>query len=98
MNSKEMHEVESLAHLISNVAKQSCCETIIDIGSGKGYLTQVLAHQYSLKVLGVDNNQLVVTNAQKRKEKIEIKNLQYITSHLSLDLNVEQFLNLVNPI
>lgn len=43
---------------------------ILDLGSGKGYLSQNLALQYGLKVIGVDSSQGNTENAKKRNEKL----------------------------
>ena len=42
----------------------------MDLGSGKGYLSQNLALQYGLKVIGVDSSQGNTENANKRNEKL----------------------------
>src|SRR5690606_12068871 len=70
MNEKKKYECEKLAELISQIAKQNQCTSIVDIGSGKGYLSQLLAHKYELSVIGIDNNKIATHQAQKRKEII----------------------------
>lgn len=42
----------------------------MDLGSGKGYLSQNLALQYGLKVIGVDSSQGNTENANKRNKKL----------------------------
>ena len=43
---------------------------ILDLGSGKGYLSQYLALQYGLKVIGVDSSDSNTQNAFKRNERL----------------------------
>ena len=43
---------------------------ILDLGSGKGYLSQHLALQYGLNVIGVDSSDSNTQNAAKRNEKL----------------------------
>jgi hypothetical protein len=82
MSLKKQHEVEKLSELINKISKKTNTKTIIDIGSGKGYLTQVLSYKYDLNVIGIDNNDLNTKNAQKR-----INNLETQNKKLKLDKN-----------
>lgn len=43
---------------------------ILDLGSGKGYLSQHLSLQYGLNVIGVDSSDLNTQNAVKRNERL----------------------------
>lgn len=43
---------------------------ILDLGSGKGYLSQHLSLQYGLNVIGVDSSVLNTQNAVKRNERL----------------------------
>ena len=43
---------------------------ILDLGSGKGYLSQHLALQYGLNVIGVDSSDSNTQNAAKRNERL----------------------------
>lgn len=88
---------------LSLISVNSIPYLVIFKGSGKGYLSHVLAHEYDLNVLGIDNKEIVTRGAAQRKKQIE-KNtkketkFQPITSHLSLDLNVPQFLEILSPL
>ena len=42
----------------------------MDLGSGKGYLSQYLAMQYGLKVIGIDSSDSNTQNAAKRNERL----------------------------
>ncbi|KAK1280513.1 hypothetical protein QJS04_geneDACA014943 [Acorus gramineus] len=54
MNPKKKHEVEILSAVISKIADNVGAQTIIDVGSGQGYLAQVLSFLYQLAVVAID--------------------------------------------
>ncbi|GAQ86046.1 S-adenosyl-L-methionine-dependent methyltransferases superfamily protein [Klebsormidium nitens] len=54
MSPKKRHEVAALAALVAKVAKEAGATTVIDIGAGQGYLSNVLYYQYGLDVIAVD--------------------------------------------
>ncbi|KAL0914454.1 hypothetical protein M5K25_014802 [Dendrobium thyrsiflorum] len=56
MNSKKKHEVEILAAAVSTVARGVNAQKIIDVGSGQGYLSQVLSFEYQLSVVAIDSS------------------------------------------
>ncbi|XP_074612813.1 putative methyltransferase-like protein 25 [Acropora palmata] len=70
MNPKKSYEVEVMSDVINTLATQFHVRQILDLGSGKGYLSQNLALQYGLKVIGVDSSQGNTENANKRNEKL----------------------------
>lgn len=72
MSNKKLHEVECMSQFVADVAAMSKCSLIMDIGSGKGYLTSVLALQYGIKILGMDCNQININGAKKTTMKLEV--------------------------
>ncbi|KAJ9058148.1 hypothetical protein DSO57_1015185 [Entomophthora muscae] len=56
MSPKKQHEVGIMAALVGKVAAAHRVETVIDLGSGQGYLSRLLAFQHGLNVLGVDGD------------------------------------------
>ncbi|CAL9204838.1 unnamed protein product [Musa hybrid cultivar] len=71
MNLKKKHEVEILAAVVSWMAHDSGAETIIDVGSGQGYLAQALSFQYQHPVIAIDASlhHANVTNARAERIK-----------------------------
>ncbi|EXB27052.1 hypothetical protein L484_007397 [Morus notabilis] len=69
MNPKKKHEVEILSALLSCVAHSVGAHTIIDVGAGQGYLSQVLSFQYNHSVLAIDasSHHGSVTNARAQR-------------------------------
>ncbi|XP_022256223.1 methyltransferase-like protein 25 isoform X2 [Limulus polyphemus] len=54
ISNKKNHEVEKMSEIISHVANQCDIKMVIDLGSGKGYLSSYLALNFGLIVLGID--------------------------------------------
>ncbi|XP_022886391.1 protein RRNAD1 isoform X2 [Olea europaea var. sylvestris] len=54
MNHKKKHEIEALSAVISSIASRVGANTIVDVGSGQGYLAQVLSFEYQLSVIAID--------------------------------------------
>uniref|UniRef100_A0A804I2Z7 Methyltransferase domain-containing protein n=1 Tax=Musa acuminata subsp. malaccensis TaxID=214687 RepID=A0A804I2Z7_MUSAM len=71
MNLKKKHEVEILAAVVSWIVHDSGAETIIDVGSGQGYLAQALSFQYQHPVIAIDASlhHANVTNARAERIK-----------------------------
>ena len=49
MNPKKQHEVALLAPLVARVARASGANAVVDLGSGLGYLSLVLAFHHGLR-------------------------------------------------
>ncbi|XP_038970314.1 methyltransferase-like protein 25 isoform X3 [Phoenix dactylifera] len=71
MSLKKKHEVEILAAVISKVASGSGAQTIIDVGSGQGYLAQALSFEYQLSVTAIDASLHHATVTNARAERIK---------------------------
>lgn len=54
MKDKKVHEVERLSFLVNKLNKENDVQTVIDIGAGKGYISQVLALQFGLNVINLE--------------------------------------------
>ncbi|KAL2483875.1 S-adenosyl-L-methionine-dependent methyltransferase superfamily protein [Forsythia ovata] len=54
MNHKKKHEIEALSAVIGSIASRVGVDTIVDVGSGQGYLSQVLSFEYQLSVIAID--------------------------------------------
>ncbi|XP_041071899.1 methyltransferase-like protein 25 isoform X3 [Carcharodon carcharias] len=87
MSSKKSHEVEVMSGVIACFAK--CCniQQVIDIGSGKGYLSSYLSMQYGLSVYGIDSSSTNTSGANERNRKLKRywKVYQRQTKHLNQD-------------
>ncbi|XP_054055538.1 probable methyltransferase-like protein 25 isoform X2 [Rissa tridactyla] len=71
MNNKKSHEVQVMSELVDNIAKYCGIKQVIDIGSGKGYLSSFLSMQYNLKVYGIDSSDTTTSGAHERNRKLK---------------------------
>uniref|UniRef100_A0A8B9NS06 Methyltransferase like 25 n=1 Tax=Accipiter nisus TaxID=211598 RepID=A0A8B9NS06_9AVES len=71
MNNKKSHEVQVMSELVDNIANYCGIKQVIDIGSGKGYLSSFLSMQYNLKVYGIDSSNSNTNGAHERNRKLK---------------------------
>jgi hypothetical protein len=70
MKSKKIHEVIHLSNVIHNLCGDFC--EIVDVGSGKGYIAQVLSHHFGYHVIGLEGNEGQHEKAAERFAKTEM--------------------------
>ena len=74
MSDKKMHEVEIMSETISYLCEEKTVDTLIDLGSGKAYLSQVLsASDLNLRILAIDSSNENSEGAKKRTERLNSK-------------------------
>ncbi|XP_053260653.1 probable methyltransferase-like protein 25 isoform X1 [Podarcis raffonei] len=71
MNNKKSHEVQLMSELVDGIAKYYGLNQVIDLGSGKGYLSSFLSLQYNLKVYGIDSSNTNTHGANERNRKLK---------------------------
>lgn len=71
MNCKKSHEVQSMSEVVDLLAQRCQVKQVIDVGSGKGYLSSFLSMQYSLHVYGIDSSSINTHGAQERNRKLK---------------------------
>ncbi|XP_061523732.1 methyltransferase-like protein 25 [Phycodurus eques] len=74
MNTKKSHEVQSMAEVVDCLAKRCGVKQesfVIDVGSGKGYLSSFLSLQHGLRVFGIDSSSTNTHGAQERNRKVK---------------------------
>ncbi|XP_068442679.1 probable methyltransferase-like protein 25 isoform X2 [Clinocottus analis] len=71
MNAKKSHEVKSMSEVVACLAQRCGIKQVIDVGSGKGYLSSFLSLQYGLRVYGIDSSSTNTHGAQKRNRKLK---------------------------
>ncbi|XP_067553574.1 probable methyltransferase-like protein 25 isoform X2 [Pseudorca crassidens] len=86
MNLKKSHEVQAMSELISSVADYCGIKQIIDLGSGKGYLSSFLSLKYGLKVYGIDSSNTNTHGAEERNRKLK-KHWKVYHRRSKLDVN-----------
>ncbi|XP_064627763.1 probable methyltransferase-like protein 25 [Lineus longissimus] len=70
MSKKKCHEVDIMAEICARLARYMDINEVVDVGSGKGYLSSRMALMYGLKVIGVDASQSFTNSANKRNENL----------------------------
>ncbi|CAF1096028.1 unnamed protein product [Rotaria sordida] len=68
MSQKKEHEVEILAPIIDQLANMTNTDSIIDYGSGRGYLGVKISHDYERNVLGIESCEETVHSSERRIE------------------------------
>ncbi|KAI8075364.1 methyltransferase domain-containing protein [Gilbertella persicaria] len=102
MSDKKIHEVELLSQLIKDVADQRDIHSIIDLGSGQGYLSRVLSFDYGFEVLAVDMSEIQTQGAIRFDQKAlkaktkEQPNLKHVTEKITPE-NISQVLAKWSP-
>lgn len=104
MSDKKMHEVELMSHLIKKVAEERGINSVIDLGSGQGYLSRALAFDQGLEVLAVDMCEIQTTGALKYdkkamkglKQEDDHPNLKHVTEKITPE-NITQVLARWSP-
>lgn len=71
MNSKKSHEVQCMSEVVAHLTRGCQVKQVIDVGSGKGYLSSFLSMQYGLQVFGIDSSSINTHGAQERNRKLK---------------------------
>ena len=69
-----MHEVAVLSDAIFRLSQILDVRMLVDLGSGKGYLSQILATFHSLQILAIDAQKGNTEGAMKRVQNLEVGN------------------------
>ena len=101
MKQKKKYEIQLLGDTIIKEAKNKNINTIIDIGCGKGYLTNYISLNSNLRIIGIEGNEDNTNKMMLRINKIEQKNKTIInnkaegyTAFLTSDTTPEEFKNI----
>ena len=69
MKYKKIHEVAHLSNVIHDLCGDTC--DVVDVGSGKGYISQALSHHFGYHVIGLEGNEGQHQKATERFTKTE---------------------------
>lgn len=95
MSDKKIHEVKLMSQIIKSVADQQGVSSVIDLGSGQGYLSRALAFDYGLEVLAVDMSEVQTQGALRFDQKAlkslannsteqeQLPNLKHVTEKIT---------------
>ncbi|XP_047140547.1 methyltransferase-like protein 25B isoform X4 [Hydra vulgaris] len=69
---KKRHELSLLPQVINNVCKETNSTTVVDVGSGLGHLSRILAYQYGYNVTAIEMTGHRLPVAEKYDNKSQI--------------------------
>ena len=72
MKLKKRHEVERLAGLVVRLCRERGCDTVVDVGAGMGYLSQVLHFGHGLRVVALDCSAHQTHGAERRAARMRL--------------------------
>lgn len=106
MSDKKVHEVELMSYLIHSIAEERGITSVIDLGSGQGYLSRALAFDYGMEVLAVDMSEIQTQGAVRFDKKAlksqgldqntELSNLKHVTEKITPE-NIADVLHRWSP-
>ena len=73
MAEKKTHEVERMSRFVKSLVNKHNISCLIDLGSGKAYLSQVISSLYNIPVLAIDGKETNTQGAQRRERKLQTK-------------------------
>lgn len=83
MSEKKRHEVNRMTDFLRFLTNSVDINRVIDVGSGRGYLSESLALNCRLKVVGLDSKEGNTHSAEKRNRLVERNCKQEIGRHIS---------------
>ncbi|KAL7720694.1 Methyltransferase domain-containing protein [Entamoeba marina] len=73
MNQKKKYEIQLLGDLVIDYSDKLHINTVVDVGSGKGYLTQYIKFNSSIRAVGIEGNADNTTKMEERTTKLTTK-------------------------
>ncbi|CAH2083897.1 unnamed protein product [Euphydryas editha] len=94
---KKKHEIAYLAEEIDLLCKETQCNTVVDFGSGLGYLDQQIFKKAGYNVLGIECNESHYVGAKKRQRKYHsdsIERVKYVKHSVTEDsyTNINEYI------
>jgi hypothetical protein len=76
---KKEHEIRALVGLVSKLMKSKKIDHILDVGGGKGLLSQVLASELGVKIISIDESSYLQDLGARHAERAKGKKLEAVT-------------------
>ncbi|XP_020283775.1 protein RRNAD1-like isoform X1 [Pseudomyrmex gracilis] len=84
---KKRHEIQQIAEICADCAKESNAKCIVDVGAGMGHLARTLAFKYNLRVICIEQDSSLSKQARKWDKELFLS----LSKHLpDLSLNFPQ--------
>ncbi|XP_050715455.1 methyltransferase-like protein 25B [Eriocheir sinensis] len=68
---KKQHEVARLAIVAGQVARAACSGVMVDVGSGQGHLSRLLAYGHNVRVVSLEAEDKFIEGARKFDDQLE---------------------------
>ncbi|XP_041975584.1 protein RRNAD1 [Aricia agestis] len=62
---KKRHEIGLMSNVVSKVAYQYSCSTVVDFGSGLGHLVRILSYKHKIDAIGIEAQSQLSEEARK---------------------------------
>ncbi|KAJ9576401.1 hypothetical protein L9F63_006757, partial [Diploptera punctata] len=86
LNPKKQHEVTSMAKLVRRKCSTDDITQVLDMGSGLGYLDQLLHHHYGYNIIGLESEaDRVMTATQRQLDLCPTPAVKHVICNISLD-------------
>ncbi|XP_059615954.1 methyltransferase-like protein 25B [Phlebotomus argentipes] len=69
VNPKKFQEISNLSRQIHDICREKNIQYLVDLGSGLGYLCQMLYEKFNYRILGIECDEERVKTAEERQEK-----------------------------
>ncbi|XP_011162554.2 protein RRNAD1 [Solenopsis invicta] len=88
---KKRHEIQQIARICADCARESNAKCIVDVGAGVGHLARSLAFKYGLHVMCIEQDSLLSQQARKWDKEL----LVTLSKHLpDLSINMPQHVSI----
>ncbi|XP_044764870.1 protein RRNAD1-like isoform X2 [Coccinella septempunctata] len=101
---KKRHEILAMSELCKEMATKSGCIYIVDIGSGLGHLSRMLAYGYNFEVCSIEAEPYLTEQAKILSENFDTffnkkfghkKQARHVNIRIEPDINNNEFLNII---
>jgi len=73
MPAKKTHEVAEMSRLVYTLTQQNNANYLVDLGSGKAYLSQLMSYLYKVPILALDSQEVNTKGAANRQKNMDRK-------------------------
>ncbi|XP_029645955.1 protein RRNAD1-like [Octopus sinensis] len=75
LSMKKKHEITAMSSLVHNLASCANIHTLVDVGSGLGYIDHALSSTHGYDILGIECHEIFAHKSEMRAAQFEIEQL-----------------------
>ncbi|KAG6441836.1 hypothetical protein O3G_MSEX002033 [Manduca sexta] len=83
---KKRHEISLMADVVTNIAKETDCNAVIDFGSGVGHLVRMLAYKHDVYAAGIESQGMLTEEARKLDLELEYTASKHLSKEAVMKL------------